>query len=193
MDNTINYYNINANKFTKETQNLSFIEVQEKFLATLPNSGSILDFGCGAGRDLKYFISKNYSATGLDGSEELCKAARELSGAKVINLSFLDFCDVCRYDGIWACSSILHLPKRDLPIMLTKMRDALKLDGSIYLSFKYGDFEGERNGRYFTDLTEESFKEILIEGLSITELWITSDIRKGREDEKWLNILLKKM
>ena len=75
-----------------------------------------------------------------------------------------------------------------------KMEKALKKDGILYVSFKYGTFEGERNGRYFTDMTEDTLKELTekIPNLVQEEQWITSDVRPGREDEKWLNIILRK-
>ena len=71
---------------------------------------------------------------------------------------------------------------------------ATKSNGIIYISFKYGDFEGERNGRYFTDLTEEAVKELIktVPELKIEKLWITNDVRDGRGDERWLNVILRK-
>ena len=71
---------------------------------------------------------------------------------------------------------------------------ALKEDGIIYTSFKYGDFEGERNGRYFTDFTEKTFEEFVdeIDNLQLKEEWITGDVRLGRGEEKWLNVILQK-
>ena len=99
-----------------------------------------------------------------------------------------------QYDGIWACSSILHLPLDELVLVLGKMAKALTPQGIIYTSFKYGNFAGERNGRYFTDMTEDSFAALMqnITLLEIEEQWITSDIRPGRGEEKWLNIILRK-
>ena len=99
-----------------------------------------------------------------------------------------------KYDGIWACSSILHLSKPELEDVLERMTAALKRNGVIYASFKYGAFEGERNGRYFTDLTEEIFAEFIkgMAGLRIEKMWITDDVRPGRGEEKWLNIILRK-
>ena len=60
------------------------------------------------------------------------------------------------------------------------------------MSFKYGDFRGERNGRYFTDMTEESLRNLIgrIEGLEISGMKITGDVRPGREQERWLNALV---
>ena len=60
-----------------------------------------------------------------------------------------------KYDGIWACASVLHVPKIELANILQKMCNAVKTDGIIYTSFKYGDFEGERSGRFFSDFTEK--------------------------------------
>lgn len=99
------------------------------------------------------------------------------------------------YDGIWACSSILHLPKVELAGVLTKMVAALKPGGVIYTSFKYGDFEGIRNGRYFTDFTEETFRRFIepIEGIRIEDWWVSADVRPGRGDERWLNLLLREV
>ena len=99
------------------------------------------------------------------------------------------------YDGIWACSSILHLSKDELRIVINKMSRALKLNGIIYTSFKYGNFEGERNGRFFTDFTLELFKAFIsdVKDIVIEEYWITGDVRPGREDEKWLNLIPRKI
>ena len=73
------------------------------------------------------------------------------------------------------------------------MSAALKDNGVIYTSFKYGTFEGERNGRYFTYFTEKSLDELLaqIPGLQTEKLWITGDVREGRGDERWLNAILR--
>ena len=99
-----------------------------------------------------------------------------------------------KYDGIWACASILHLPKKQLREVLKNMYAALKSKGWIYTSFKYGEFEGERNGRYFTDFTTDTFKDFIYDmhGHKIEEQWITGDVRPGRGEEKWLNLLLQK-
>ena len=101
---------------------------------------------------------------------------------------------VNEYNGIWACSSILHLPKKELRSVLQKMCIALKDNGMIYTSFKYGNFAGDRNGHYFTDFIEDSFQKIIadISELKIEDCWITSDVRPGRDEEKWLNLLLRK-
>ena len=102
---------------------------------------------------------------------------------------------VNEYNGIWAYSSILHLPKKELRSVLQKMCIALKDNGMIYTSFKYGNFAGDCNGRYFTDFTEDTFDKFIkvIQELTIEEEWITSDVRPGRGEEKWLNLILRKI
>lgn len=194
MNNTINYYNQNAENFIANTQNADMHPTQERFLRLLDANTSILDFGCGSGRDTKYFLEKGYQVTATDGSSELCRLASEFTGIKVKEMLFQELDAINQYDGIWACSSILHLPKKELLPVIQKMCEALKDNGIIYTSFKYGDFEGERNGRYFTDFTEKTFREVIekVPELTIEEHWITSDVRLGRGEEKWLNLLLRK-
>ena len=191
---TLDYYNQNADTFFSGTVSVDFTQTQNKFLNYLNPGDSILDFGCGSGRDTKYFLEAGMKVDAIDGSEEMCRIASEYTGIKVQQMLFqkLDVYD--QYDGIWACASILHLPKNDLKIVLKKMATALKKRGFIYTSFKYGEFEGERNGRYFTDFTIDTFQTFIqdITGLEIKENWITGDVRPGRGEERWLNLILQK-
>ena len=192
---TLNYYNEKAVSFSESTVHVDFTETQQTFLDCLPSHAHILDFGCGAGRDTKYFLERGCQVTAVDGSEALCKIASEYTGIQVKQMLFQNLDETEKYDGIWACASILHLKKKELPDVLVKMRNALKKQGIIYTSFKHGDFEGVRNGRYFTDFTEELFADFMkdIPGLTIEKTWITGDVREGRGDERWINILLRKV
>ena len=194
MDPTIDYYNFNVENFIENTQNVDMHLVQNRFLRLLYENALILDFGCGSGRDTRYFLDKGYQVTATDGSAELCRRASYFTGIEVKEMLFGELDEIDTYDGIWACSSILHLPKKELLLVIQKMCDALKGTGAIYTSFKYSEFEGMRNGRYFTDFTEDSFKEFIakIPELTIEEYWITGDVRPGRGDERWLNLILRK-
>lgn len=193
-DVTIEYYNRNAARFLEDTAGVEFAEIQNVFLNLLPEGALILDFGCGSGRDALEFLKRGYQVEATDGSEEMCRAAAELTGLAVRQMLFQELDEKEKYDGIWACSSILHLSKPELEDVLERMTAALKINGVIYTSFKYGAFEGERNGRYFADFTEETFTEFIrgIVGLSIEKMWITDDVRPGRGEEKWLNMILRK-
>ena len=190
---TLDYYNKNADNFVANTISVDFKKTQERFLDKLQGK-RILDFGCGSGRDTKYFLEKGYEVEAVDGSEELCKAASKYTGIQVRQMLFQELAEENRYDGIWACSSILHLPREELRTVFLKMINALCSNGIIYTSFKYGEFEGERNGRFFMDFTIETFSEFLsdIDNITMEADWITGDVRPGRGEEKWLNLILRK-
>ena len=191
---TLTYYNTHAKDFVQGTVAVDFHITQDRFLAQLAAGASILDFGCGSGRDTKYFLQHGFAVEATDGSAELCKLASEYTGISVKQMLFDELEAVEKYDGIWACASILHLAWADLVVVMRKMVRAVKDGGVIYTSFKYGQFTGERNGRFFTDLDEEVLARLLKEvgGLEVKELWITGDVRPGRGEEKWLNVLLTK-
>ena len=191
---TIEYYNENVSKFVNDTQDVVFCATQDLFLSYLNEGDSILDFGCGSGRDTKYFLSKGYKVDATDGSEEICKVASDYTGINVKCLLFNELDEIDKYDGIWACASILHLDRDDLIDVFHRIARSLKDNGILYTSFKYSEFEGMRNGRYFTDFTIESFNEFQtnIPDFIIEKIWITNDVRIGREDEKWLNLIMRK-
>ncbi|MDO4189895.1 MAG: class I SAM-dependent methyltransferase [Lachnospiraceae bacterium] len=190
---TLDYYNQNADQFVKGTVSVDFRKTQDRFLGKLSGI-RVLDFGCGSGRDTKYFIEAGYDVVATDGSEKLCKSASEYTGIDVRQMLFQELDEIDRYDGIWACSSILHLPKEELEDVFVRMTRALCLNGIIYTSFKYGTFEGERNGRFFTDFTIDTFEDFIknTNNISIEDYWITGDVRPGRENEQWLNLILRK-
>ena len=194
MNTTIEYYENNAESFSQGTLNVDFSDVQDRFASLMPDGAFVLDFGCGSGRDTKYFLGRGFKVDAIDGSENLCKIASENTGIEVRNMLFSELDADEIYDGIWACSSILHLPKEELRDVFGRMIRAVKKGGFIYTSFKYGEAEGLRKGRYFTDFTEKTFREFIREKpeMEVTDEWISADVRPGRSEEKWLNIILKK-
>lgn len=194
MTQTLEWYNKNAISFSDDTTTLKFSENQNIFVSYLEKGAKILDFGCGAGRDSKAFLEQGFDIVAIDGSSALCKNASEYIGIPVKKMLFQDLDEDSVYDGIWSCAAILHLNYEELKNVIPKIYKALKNKGIVYISFKYGTFEGFRNGRYFTDMNEEKFEKLLKEiGLfTIEKNWITNDVRKGREHEKWFNVILKK-
>ena len=194
MNRTLEYYNKHANTFFDGTISADLKNTQDKFLSLLPSKGLILDFGCGSGRDTLYFLQKGFQVDAIDGSKELCILASKLTGLPVQQMLFQELEESDRYDGVWACSSILHISKDNLQDVFSRMIRATKKGGYIYMSFKYGDFEGYRNERFFTDFTENGFREYarIFPEITILETWISEDVRPGRSDEKWLNIILRK-
>lgn len=194
MNSTLEYYQDNAQEFFDSTVNADVSANYDHFLKHIPEHGKILDFGCGSGRDTKAFIQRGYSVEAIDGSSELCKLASEHCGIQVQCMDFMDLNEKEKYDGIWACASLLHISRHQMPQLLTKLRDAIVESGVIYISYKSGDFEGERNGRFFLDVTSDIFRGILrkVTGLIILEEWVTEDVRPDKQ-AKWYNVLIKKV
>ncbi len=187
------FYNSNAIEFFTSTVKADMSKNYMPFLRLLPKGATILDAGCGSGRDSLAFKEMGYQVTAIDASEELCKLAAEHIGQEVRNIRFEELDYENAFDGIWACASLLHVSSMALPQVIQKLAKSLKNDGVLYASFKYGEFEGERNNRYFHDLTEEKARNLFtVEGLKVDKMWITRDVREGRGDEKWLNLIISK-
>ena len=195
MDQTIVYYEQNADSFIDGTLGADMDDLRQGFLELLPEGSYILDFGCGSGRDTKAFLDSGYRVDAVDGSEELCRRASDYTGIPVKHMLFQELSDREQYDGIWACASILHLKRRELPDVLQRISDALKPRGILYTSFKYGNFEGMREGRYYSDFTEETLAALMeqVPSLLIFDQRISCDVRPGREEERWINILARRI
>lgn len=98
------------------------------------------------------------------------------------------------FDGIWASASLLHVPYEELPDVMNKLHKALKDNGALYVSFKYGEGTKQRGDRTFSDFTEITAAKLLNEaGFEVIDCGITGDVREGRGDEKWVNVIAKKM
>lgn len=191
---SVKFYNDNADDFFNNTVNADMSATykifEEKFSE---KAGEILDLGCGSGRDAKHFLDEGFTVTALDLSPVLAEKASEFIGQKVIvaDMKDLDFQD--KFIGIWACASLLHLREDEVLETLKRCHKALKKNGVIYASFKYGESNYEKDGRSFTCFTKDKFLD-LIKDLEFCcyEIFETGDVRPGREKERWLNVILKK-
>ena len=190
---TIDYYNKYAEEFTASTFEVDMESLYQPFLAELSEGARILDVGCGSGRDTLAFKNKGYQVDAIDYSEELVKKASRLTGIPIKLKSFYEVDDYEAYDGIWACASLLHCERSRLAEVLEKMVQALKPNGVIYMSFKYGDSDRDQDGRQFTDLDENQADALLEQFDNVQQIkqWVTLDQRPDRQ-EKWLNLLWKK-
>lgn len=189
-NNTIKFYNENAKEFCEGTLQADMSRCHEMFLSLVKPGGHILDAGCGSGRDSKAFLDLGYRVTAFDASEEICKYASEYLGQAVECRRFEDVAETDCYDGIWASASLLHVPKKELPEVMRRLRHALKTGGILYASFKYGDGERMRGERRFSDFTEEQARALFEEnGFAILEFALTGDVREGRAEEKWVNLV----
>jgi SAM-dependent methyltransferase len=191
MNATNKYYQDNARSFYSATVDIDMTAIYQKFLPLIPKDGAILDAGCGSGRDALYFKKNGYQVTAIDASNQLCGLASQLLNQQVHCISFENITWQNQFDAVWACASLLHVPKQQLHSVMTRLAKSLKAGGVMYASFKYGDSERIKGGRAFTDMTEESFDELLkaVPELSLKESWVTAD-RRVDSYQNWLNVIL---
>jgi SAM-dependent methyltransferase len=192
-DPTLAYYEDQAETFFAETVDVDMAPLYARFLARVSPGGHILDAGCGSGRDALALRRLGYAVTAFEASPKLARLASAHCGLKVEVRRFQEIEREDRFDGIWACASLLHVPMAELPEVLGRLGRALKSDGVLYASFKYGAGEREHGGRRFTDLDESGLAALVdaVPALAVVETWVTGDRREGREGERWLNVLLK--
>ncbi|MBR6706215.1 MAG: methyltransferase domain-containing protein [Clostridia bacterium] len=190
-DRTLNWYRKNAGKFIADTAEADMTEMYDAFLANVPSGGRVLDLGCGAGAASLHFMRLGYDVLAVDGCLEMCEYTRRRVGCDVRCLRFeeLEFSD--EFDGVWACASLLHVPGDTLPRVLRLVRRALKDDGVLYASFKYGGEERVSDGRFFCDFTEDTLHALAEEagGFRDIDLRTTFDVRPGRGSERWVNMI----
>lgn len=187
---TLAHYDAAAQSFEEATRTH---DVSQNYAALLgaietPSPFTILDFGCGPGRDLAYFRSCGHEAVGLDGSAEFVQMARSSTGCEVLHQNFLDLAlPPARFDGVFANASLFHVPKQELPRVLAILKSALRPRGVLFCSNPRGDdregFSGERYGAYHA---LETWREIVsAAGFSLLSHYYRPE-GKPRAEQPWL-------
>lgn len=153
---TLAHYESNAEPFREGTRDHDVTQNTAALLGAIEGDPplTILDFGCGPGRDLAYFRSLGHVAVGVDGSHAFCEMARGHSGCDVLEQDFLELSlPAGHFDGVFANASLFHVPTAELPRVLGELRDALKPRGVLFASNPRGQNEegwnGERYGAYW--------------------------------------------
>jgi len=190
---TINYYDKHSEDFVEGTQNADMSAHYEKFLTCIPDGGTIIDAGCGSGRDVLYFKEKGYKVLAFDYSEKMVEIAEKHSGVPVFHCDFLEFLPSEKVHGIWACASLLHIDEKKQREVLQRYKRFLHDDGVFFMSFKYGQGSYEKNGRRFFCHTLESLEEMILEAgdYEILHLYTTEDVRKDRKHEMWSTAIIR--
>ncbi len=201
QSNTQAFYNSNANSFIEKTINVDMRLLYQPFIDSLPvkpaSQQKILDLGCGSGRDSVYFAKLGFDVTAIDGSSKLIKTAKENYAISNIFWEYLTFEQTInkdwqsRFDGIWACASLLHVPYHNIASLLDRLLSLLKTEGVFYASFKYGDSEHTEESRFFCDMNEIRWQAIKLD-LNNTindKVWLTSDKREDSNGQ-WFNVLI---
>ncbi len=189
------FYQLNADTYIEDTIHLDMGKIREKFINLLPKGGHILDIGCGSGRDSRVFLGHGFTITATDVSREIAVLTSKFLGQDVLIQKAQELCDTEKYDGIWACASLLHIPKSEMFNTFKAIITALKPQGICYMSFKKGN--GQRwddRGRFFNDYSVQTLTRLLdkIDRIKILKIYEKTAVGPYG-DECWLNVFLRKL
>lgn len=152
---TLEHYNHNAEDFFAGTRDHDVQQNMDALLQFIQGAApfSILDFGCGPGRDLKEFSARGHLAVGLEGAARFVEMARSYSGCTVWQQDFLALnLPEDHFDGVFANASLFHVPSQALRQVLAQLHATLKPGGVLFSSNPRGNndegFQGERYGAY---------------------------------------------
>jgi len=191
----VDFYNTHAEEYGRSTVVVDMSRVYERFLSELAPGSHILDAGCGSGRDTKAFLDRGYVVTAFDGSPQMASFASRYTGQECLVLRFQDVEFHEKFDGIWACASLLHVPKREMKDVYVRLVAALKPGGVMYASFIAGDgVRVSQDGRLYSSYTAKSLREMLKETPAVLSVafWHSDEIPSSVRRAPWLNSLLRK-
>jgi len=164
-DLTLGHYDQRAEDFWEGTRDHDVAQNIEALLQYIEGEPpfTILDFGCGPGRDLKTFAERGHVAVGLEGSPRFAAMARTFSGCAVLQQDFLKLdLPPSHFDGVFANAALFHVPSQELPRVLRELRASLKPGGVLFSSNPRGnDEEGWNHGRYGAYHTLDTWRGLL--------------------------------
>lgn len=188
-----NYYESNAERYAAETFFADMSEQYQRFLPLLKKGAKILDVGSGSGRDAFYFQKHGYQVIALEPSKNLGREIRKVFSGEIVCSDIQSYQPAERYDGIWACASLIHLQEEEVLCFFKKIDMYLNDNGIVYASGKSGISTGEvEDGRFFLEFTEQLVEKILTvnKQLQLEQLWYTEDV-SGRRGFRWMNVVLR--
>ena len=194
---TLAHYEAHAADFWEGTKDHDVAQNYAALLDALEGRGpfTILDFGCGPGRDLAYFRSLGHEAVGLEGCRTFCAMARRHAGCEVMEQDFLALSlPAGRFDGVFANASLFHVPSRDLPRVLGQLRDATKPRGVLFASNPRGqNEEGWHGDRYGCYWDFERWRTIVLSAGFEELAHYYRPAGKPRDQQPWLATVWRKL
>lgn len=190
MDKISDYYQGHSSEYIGKTKDSDMSDIYLFVEPYMKKAKKVLDLGFGSGRDSLYFLRLGYDVYSLDSCPEFIRHGQAIGLPHLIqqDIKQLDYTD--EFDFIFASASLLHIPSVKLVEVLSRCRTALTKKGFLYASFKYGVYEGIRDGRYYTDMTEKTIEPFLAQAhLKLVDVMITDDVQN--RNNQWLNIIAK--
>ncbi len=193
---TLENYANNPSGYWQGTKNHDVSQNINALLGNIKSKGpfKILDFGCGPGRDLKYFRELGHDAYGLDGCEAFCSMAAEYSGCQVYLQDFINV-DLPQqfFDGIFANASLFHVPKTNLSELLKALHTSLKTNGILFSSNPRGNGEDLTGTRYANFMEIDEYREIVeLAGFHLLNHYYRPE-GLPKENCPWLACVFKKL
>ena len=189
-DLTLEHYNRRAEDFWEGTRNHNVSQNIEALLQYIEGKPpfTILDFGCGPGRDLKAFVERGHRAIGLEGAAQFAAMARVHSGCEVWQQDFLKLeLPEHHFDGVFANAALFHVPSQELPRVLLELRATLKPRGVVFTSNPHGhNEEGWNSGRYGAYHDLETWRRYMLAAGFVELMHYYRPAGVPREQQPWL-------
>ena len=186
---TLRFYQHEAEAYCQRTEAISSPALQG-FLERLKPGASILELGCGSGRDTVEMLRLGYDVTPTDGSPEMARQAEDILHRRVLVLEFSEIKDETRFDGVWAHACLLHVPLDYLGEVLSRIYRVLNSHGILFANFKEGAAEGrDRFGRYYNYRSLAALRDIFQQAAPRFALEIERSSGQGYDGAavQWLN------
>lgn len=182
------WYDTAPESWITATRNVDITSHYNRFIPNMPPNAHILEIGCGAGRDAKYFTDMFFHVTAIDISENMCMLTKEYTGPDldVRCMSILDLDSSKKYDGVWALAALVHATDEELPQMLLKIKNSMQSGAEFYTVFKYAEQSWyDSHGRFYNWMTTARL-ETLLRDAGFENINIVNEADRMGRSEEWL-------
>lgn len=186
---TARFYELQADAYAKKTLHADLADIRQRFSALLPYGASLLDIGCGSGRDTLAFQREGFQVSAVDSSPAMARISSANTGQQTRVQRVEDLEALREYDGVWACAVLLHIAPEHQRETWQRIARSLRPAGVVYASYKLGSSARVApDGRRFTDMTVHTVSCLAATaGLARQSVWLTR-CSLGT-DSQWVNII----
>jgi SAM-dependent methyltransferase len=189
QNKTIAFYDNNATSYFDSTFSIDMTEIYKKVRAYVPNGGSVLDAGCGVGRDTQYFIRHGFKVSSFDASARMVELCNQYPFTFCEQKSFADIDYPPTFDLVWACASLLHLNESEFENAISRLVKTLGPDGYFYFSLKKKIDNSKTAKRDFYTYGDDYIHELLVTRYKLTEVEIWESGSELSDNETFKNYL----